>query len=81
VEVWLLAGHDLPRGWVWSEVRDELHPKERYYLPLASNRGLLEAPAEGRGVLGAEAAHRYSRIRQLCPEVGNLENRAAEWLR
>jgi hypothetical protein len=80
LEVWLLAGHDRRHGWVWSEVRDELHPKERYYLPLARNRGLLQAPAEGRGVLGAEAARRYSRIRQLCPEVANLENRAAQWL-
>ena len=33
IEVWLLAGHDLPRKWVWKAIRDEPHPKERYYYP------------------------------------------------
>lgn len=36
VEVWALAGmKDLPKDWVWSEIRDDRDPKERYYLPYA----------------------------------------------
>lgn len=81
VEVWLLAGHALPATWVWQDVRDDLDPKERYYLPFAAQRGLAEAPAEGRATLGAEAARRYNRIRQLCPEVAALEQRIDQWLR
>jgi len=81
VEVWLLAGHDLPARWIWKQVRDDLDPKERYYLPFAAHRGLVDAPAEGRATLGAESARRYSRIRQLCPEVAELEGRIAQWLR
>lgn len=81
VEVWLLAGHNLPAAWAWQRVRDDLDPKEHYYVPFAQQRGLVDAPAEGRKTLGAEAAHRYSRIRQLCPETAELENRIDQWLR
>jgi hypothetical protein len=75
VEVWLLAGHDLPSDWVWKQVRAHENPKEAYYRPFAAGRGVLGQPAEGRGVLGREAASRYSRIRSLCPEVASLEVR------
>lgn len=77
VEVWLLAGQrDLPKSWVWSEVRADLDPKEAYYSPYATARGLGDAAYEGRDVLGREAAANYGRIRQLCPEdVANLEDR------
>ena len=37
IEVWLLAGHDLPRKWVWKAIRDEPHPKERYSRPQLQN--------------------------------------------
>src|SRR5262245_55749556 len=30
VEVWLLMGHDLMPNWNWREIRQEVHPKERY---------------------------------------------------
>ncbi len=74
-EVWLLAGHDLPRDWAWKKVRDHRHPKEAYYRPFAEARGVIGEPAAGRGTLGREAAARYSRIRKLCPEVAELEER------
>ncbi|AKT42767.1 hypothetical protein [Chondromyces crocatus] len=74
-EVWLLAGHDLPKDWGWQDVRSHEHPKEAYYRPFAKSRGVLEEPAEGRGVLAKEAASRYARIRSLCPEVAALEAR------
>ncbi|WP_438041906.1 hypothetical protein [Sorangium sp. So ce128] len=75
VEVWLLAGHDLPSEWAWKAVRAHENPKEHYYQPLAKKRGVLQEPAEGPGILAREAASRYSRIRSLCPEVADLERR------
>jgi hypothetical protein len=81
VEVWLLAGHDLPAEWDWKKIRAEVHPKERYYLPFAEKRGVLDLPGEGRDKLAREAARRYSRIRQKCTEdVQNLETRIRSWI-
>lgn len=81
LEVWALAGHDMPAEWSWREIRQEIHPKERYYIPFAQMRDVLNEPAEGRRLLSVEAARRYDRIRQLCPEdVGSLEQRICDWL-
>lgn len=80
VEVWLLAGQR-DHGYVWQEVRTALHPKEQFYRPYASRRGVLAHPAEGRGILAGEAARGYDRIAQLCPEdVGALQRRIQRWL-
>lgn len=75
IEVWLLAGHDLPATWAWQDVRAHDNPKEAYYRLFAEQRGVAGEPAEGRGVLAREAASRYRRIRQLCAEVARLEER------
>ncbi len=76
LEVWLLAGHDLPREWSWQEIRQERDPKERYFVPFARMRGVLGEPGGGRKSLAAEAASRYSRIRSLCPEdIAALEDK------
>lgn len=75
VEVWLLAGHDLPSDWAWKDVRAHENPKETYYLPFAQSRGVASEPAEGRSLLAREAASKYRRIRKLCPELGDLEQR------
>jgi hypothetical protein len=82
IEVWALAGHDLPRGWNWQEVRVEPNSKEVYFEPYTRQRGLSLEPGGGRKTLAEQAAQRYARIRQRCPEdVANLENRvrALEW--
>jgi hypothetical protein len=82
IEVWVLAGHDLPKGWVWNSIRQEMHPKEVYYLPFAKQHKVANQPAEGRRTLATEAARRYDRIRQLCPEdIAALEIRIAEKLK
>ena len=82
IEVWLLAGHDLPADWKWSDIRDEPHPKERYYIPFAKSRGVLNLPGEGRGKLATEAAKRYRTIKSKCPEdVANLETRISNFLK
>jgi hypothetical protein len=82
IEVWVLAGHDdLPSTWEWQQVRQERDSKEMYFLPYAEQRGLVEEWDQGRKTLAVQAARRYRRIRQLCPEdVANLEGRIQEWM-
>lgn len=76
VEVWILAGCSLPKGWHWKDIRSDRNPKENYYDPFARFRGVLDEPGEGRGTLATEAASNYARLRSKCPEdVGSLESR------
>jgi hypothetical protein len=76
LEVWVLAGHDLPNDWSWKEIRQERDSKEVYFEPFARKRQLLDEPGRGRKTLSREAAGNYKRIRQLCQEdVASLENR------
>jgi hypothetical protein len=79
LEVWVLAGHDLSSS--WQEIRNEINPKEAYFIPFAAQRNVLDAPGEGRKILAEEAARRYNRIRQLCQEdIGNLESRIQSFI-
>lgn len=81
IEVWVLAGQYLPKEYNWQKIREEINPKETYFVPFAQQRNLLDAPGEGRKPLAEEAAKRYNRIRQLCPEdIVNLENRINTWI-
>ena len=81
LEVWILAGHDLPSDWGWRDIRAHANPKERYYLPFAEARGVHKKPAQGRETLALEAARRYSRIRQRCPEdIQSLHRRIEAWI-
>ncbi len=68
IETWVLAGLKVPGDWRWQDVRAEVHVKEQYFEPFASQRGLTEAPGGGRKELGAEASRRIDAIRQKCPE-------------
>lgn len=81
VEVWVLAGHDLPAEWSWREVRAEPNAKEMYFEPFARRRGVEHEPGGGRVTLAREAAARYERAVRLCPEdLGRLEGRVRGWL-
>jgi hypothetical protein len=81
IEVWCLAGLNLLPGWKWTTIRQEPHPKETYFLPLAEQRRLLDEPGEGRKTLTIEAVRNYEKIRQRCPEdVTDLEDRIRRWL-
>ena len=66
LETWTLAGLDLP--WRWSDVRAEVSVKERYFAPLARQRGVAEGLGQGRMRLGEEAARNITKIRQKCRE-------------
>lgn len=80
LEVWVLASQPLPQTWQWRQVRTEINPKERYFLPLVTERRLLDDPGGGRKTLGLEAADNYHRICQLCPELADLAARVATYL-
>ncbi|NET62296.1 MAG: hypothetical protein F6K47_41180 [Symploca sp. SIO2E6] len=81
IEVWVLAGHQLPSDWHWQAIRQEINPKETYFIPLAQQQNLLDSPGEGRKILALSAAQQYDRIRQLCPEdVAVLESRIKSWI-
>lgn len=67
-ETWVLAGLGLPKGWRWSDVRAEIHVKERYFEPLARKRGVAASLGGGRKALGEEASRSIGAIRQKCPE-------------
>jgi hypothetical protein len=82
IEVWVLAGHVLPKAWNWKVLRQERDPKEKYYVPYATQRGVLDEPAQGRKRLAEEAARQYKRVRSRCPEdFAHLEERLAERLK
>lgn len=68
LETWVLAGLDLPREWRWSDVRAEIHVKERFFEPLVDQRGLAGSTGGGRKALAELASRRIPAIRQKCPE-------------
>lgn len=68
IETWVLAGLDLPDGWRWNDVRAEVHVKERYFEPLARDRGVSDGPGGERKALSKEAAGNLLAIRRKCPE-------------
>ncbi|MBI2863488.1 MAG: hypothetical protein HYX94_02880 [Chloroflexi bacterium] len=81
LEVWVLAGHDLPPDWRWKDIRSEVNPKETYFYPFVESKNLGNEPGEGRRTLATEAARNYPRVRSLCPEdIGRLETRLRQWL-
>ncbi len=75
IEVWVLAGHQLPPSWKWREIRSEPHPKEKYFLPFAKSLNRLDEPGEGRKTLAQEAVKNYNRVCKLCCEIAELEER------
>ena len=78
LETWVLAGLDLPRGWSWANIRQEVSVKERYFELLAQQRGVADGPGGGRKALGEEASRRIQVIRQKCPEdFDDIANRLA----
>jgi hypothetical protein len=79
LEVWILAGHDLPAGWGWAEIRAEPNPKEQYFEPFARNQKVSDGPGGGRKTLAEAAARRFDRLCQLCREdLAALRDRVSE---
>ena len=80
LEVWVLAGHDLPAEWSCQEIRRERDPKERYFDKVVENRRLQDDPGGGRKTLAFEAARKYRRILSRCPEDVQILERRIERL-
>ena len=70
----------LKPAWTWKQIQRERDPKEHYFEPIARHRDLLDSVAQGRKILGEEAGSNYSRVRQNCPELRELEARIQKWL-
>ena len=78
IETWVLAGLRLPGEWRWADVRSEVGVKERYFEPLAVQRGVADALGGGRKALGEEAARNIPAIRRKCREDFNTLARRLE---
>jgi len=82
LEVWLLAGHNLPKDWSWRALRAEPHPKEAYFEPFAVRTAVANGVGGGRKILAEDAAQQYApRVRRLCPELAKLEARILSWIK
>ena len=68
LETWVLAGHELPKEWVWAHIRADVSVKENYFEPFARQRRVDDGPGGGRKALGEEAVRRLTGMRQKCPE-------------
>lgn len=78
LETWVLAGLELPKDWVWADIRREISVKERYFEPLARQFKVSDGPGGGRKMLADQAARRLPTIQQKCPEdFGAISNRLA----
>ncbi|WP_237244115.1 MULTISPECIES: hypothetical protein [Sorangium] len=76
IEVWVLAGHNLPSGWKWRDIRTDPHPKESYFASFLTEHRKLSSDAAGRAIVAEEAARSIRRVLQLCPEdLGRLAER------
>ncbi len=80
IEVWGLASQQLPEEWRWSDIRNDPHPKERYYDVFADKRGIANTLTGGRRQIGRDVSGQYAKIRSRCPEVQTLESRIGAWL-
>jgi hypothetical protein len=73
VEVFVLAGHELPDTWTWREIRADADVKNTFFRELVRLRGTEKLPHDGRKKLMAEAIQNWTRIKGRCPEdIGSL---------
>jgi len=73
VEIFILAGHELPSAWNWREIRADPDVKNTYFQQLAAAKNTSSLPHAGRKKLMAEAIKNWIRIKSRCPEdIGSL---------
>lgn len=76
VEVFILAGMELPDQWKWQNVRADANVKNTYFMDYAKQAGTLQLPHAGRKKLMVEAISMWQRIKDRCPEdIGRLLSR------
>jgi hypothetical protein len=73
VEVFVLAGHDLPPDWRWQEIRADPDVKNTFFQRFVAHKGTGKLPHDGRKKLMAESVRNWARIKNRCQEdVGSL---------
>jgi hypothetical protein len=73
VEVFVLAGHDLPGSSSWQEIRADADVKNTFFQALVKDKGVENHPHDGRKKLMAEGIKNWARIKSRCPEdIGSL---------
>jgi hypothetical protein len=76
VEVFVLAGHDLPDGWSWQQIRADGDVKNTAFQDLVNTMDTGKLPHEGRKKLMAAGIKNWARIKSRCPEdIGSLIER------
>ena len=80
VEVWALALHRSEVADSWSDVRNEVHPKETYFDPFVKRKKWLEGLGRGRVRAMRELAGNWKTLKSRCPELQRLEDEIAQWL-
>lgn len=79
VEIFILAGLEIPRDWRWGEIRADADVKNTFFKRLVDLRQTSKYPHEGRKKLMAESISNWQRIKSRCPEdVVALIQRAGE---
>lgn len=74
VEVWMLALHRESLPAPWSDIRAEVHPKERFAQPFLADAPKLE-PGAGRSWAMRELGARWKGVLNVCPELDELSKR------
>lgn len=73
VEVLVLAGHELPGDWTWSQIRADADVKNHAFQDLVTAKNTRQLPHEGRKKLMAEGIKNWNRMTSRCPEdIGRL---------
>lgn len=79
VEVFVLAGLELPADWRWADIRADANVKDTFFKQMVALRSTSKYPHEGRKKLMAESISNWQRIKSRCPEdVGALITRVSQ---
>ena len=80
IEVWMLAIHSETLGISWRDVREEIHPKERFAQPFLKERAPKLDPGQGRAWAMRELGSQWRGVLDRCPELKDLKRRIEAWL-
>lgn len=78
-EVWMLALNPDLLDASWQTIRAECDPKELYAEPFLAKLG-SNGPGGGRKRAMRALAGNWPRLKQLCPELAELQHRVERWL-
>jgi hypothetical protein len=80
IEVWMLAIHSRDLGTPWRDIREEIHPKERFAIPFLKERAPGLDLGQGRTWAMRELGGQWRGVLKRCPEIRDLKQRLEVWL-